>query len=268
MNAVRAYGLASALLLGSSPAAAATITLEADRDNTIFSESGVRSNGSGPYLFAGNTGLGLGFTRRALITFDVSAIPAGARIQSATLTLNLSRASLGAGGPVDVSLHRLLADWGEAGSNSGGTEAGGGGAGAPAQSGDATWASNFFGISAWSTNGGDFAALASATRVVGLGPPARPYQWAAPGMAADVQSWIDDGATNFGWLIRGDESGSATARRFIASEFTEDPALRPVLEVSYDVAVVPLPAAAFMFGPAVIGLALFGRRRRSCSGRP
>ena len=33
-------------------------------------------------------------------------------------------------------------------------------------------------------------------------------------MVADVQSWLDNPATNFGWLVLGDESDILTAKRF------------------------------------------------------
>ena len=44
-------------------------------------------------------------------------------------------------------------------------------------------------------------------------------------MIADVQSWLDSPANNFGWLILGDESGIATAKRFDTRESTDPPVL-------------------------------------------
>ena len=44
-------------------------------------------------------------------------------------------------------------------------------------------------------------------------------------MVADVQSWLDNPATNFGWLVLGDESTSATAKRFDTRESTSSPVL-------------------------------------------
>ena len=48
-------------------------------------------------------------------------------------------------------------------------------------------------------------------------------------MIADVQSWLDNPATNFGWLVLGDESASATAKRFD----TRESASPPVLTIEY-----------------------------------
>jgi serine protease len=44
-------------------------------------------------------------------------------------------------------------------------------------------------------------------------------------MVADVQSWLDNPATNFGWLVLGDESTGTTAKRFDSRESTSPPVL-------------------------------------------
>jgi hypothetical protein len=54
-------------------------------------------------------------------------------------------------------------------------------------------------------------------------------------MAADVQGWLDSPATNFGWIIIGNESAALTAKRFDAHESA---ATRPILTVYY---TVPAP---------------------------
>ena len=98
--------------------------------------------------------------------------------------------------------------------------------------GDATWLQRVFRSLAWTTPGGDFAATASANRdVAGLGA----YAWQSSEMAADVQGWLDSPATNFGWILIGDESSNATAKRYDAREST---ATRPTLTVYY---TVPAP---------------------------
>jgi hypothetical protein len=50
-------------------------------------------------------------------------------------------------------------------------------------------------------------------------------------MAADVQSWLDNGA-NYGWLLKGNENDFPTAKRFDSHENPE-PDYRPVLTVGY-----------------------------------
>lgn len=90
-------------------ASANVITLPAQQDNTLFSESNTLSNGMGDYFFAGITAQGA--TRRALIQFDVSAVPAGSTINSVQLVLTMSMAIVG---PENVDLHRALASWAKA----------------------------------------------------------------------------------------------------------------------------------------------------------
>ncbi|NNF42291.1 MAG: DNRLRE domain-containing protein [Phycisphaerales bacterium] len=178
------------------------IVLEASKDNTLYGESGLLSNGIGDYFFAGTTGSGN--ARRAVLAFDLSDIPVGATIDSVSLQLNMSRTMAGA---QPVALHRLNADWGEAKSHAFGEEGGG----TLALAGDATWSFRFFDTDGWSAMGGDFAAAASATTMVGSEGF---YTWSSGGMVADVQSWIDEAGGNFGWILIGNEDAAPTAKRF------------------------------------------------------
>lgn len=139
------------------------ITLTPSKDNTLHeSADGDRSNGKGSHLFVGNTGASV--IRRAVLEFDVAgSLPAGAEVDSVTLSLNMSRTSSGA---EPVRLFRLAQEWGEADSNADGNE----GAGALAEAGDATWLHTFYPDKKWSGLGGDFAVSASAsTSVADLG---------------------------------------------------------------------------------------------------
>lgn len=199
------------------------VTLEPAADNTLYEDAnGNLSNGSGDYLFAGSTASGA--IRRALVRFDVAgAIPANATILSAELTMHISRE---AGPALPISLHRALADWGEGASNAGGEE----GAGAPPETGDATWIHTFFDTDFWSTAGGDFESTASATATSnGLDD----MTWGSGGeLAADVQGWLDSPADNFGWVVIGDESQASTAKRFDSRENGTE-AVRPRLRITW-----------------------------------
>ena len=177
-----------------------SVSIGASKDNTLFeSASGSLSNGAGSNLFVGRTNAGN--IRRGVIAFDVAGnVPTCSMINSVTLTLDMSMTSSGAQA---IELHKLLADWGEGTSNS---TSRGGGQGASATVGDATWVHTFFNTATWDTAGGDFLATGSASASVGnVGD----YTWgSAPQMVADVQGWLDDPSSNFGWLL----SLRATAR--------------------------------------------------------
>ena len=184
-------------------------TIEPSADNTLFEDSSnFRSNGAGDYLFVGNTNSGN--TRRALLRFDVAAaVPPGATVTAVSLRMRMSRTR---GGNVTVTLHRVLADWGEGASDAGGPE----GRGASAQTGDATWRHRFADTQLWDSLGGDFEARSSGSALIGgIGSDTWP---STEGMVADVQSWLDDPDANFGWLLRGNESGIQTAKRFDSRE--------------------------------------------------
>ncbi len=219
---VRPLAAALACLpLATATLAADTVSLAASRDNTLFEESGLLSNGAGDYLFAGRTLIG--DARRALLYFDMSSIPAGSTILSARLSLFMS---MTIAADVDVSLHRVISDWGEGTSDAANEE----GKGAAATPGDATWLHTFAPSDLWGDVGGDFISLASAVSIVndvGI------YRWEANDMTVlDVQGWLDAPSTNFGWIVRGDESTNTTAKRFNSRE-NPDAATRPTLEIVY-----------------------------------
>jgi hypothetical protein len=102
----------------------------------------------------------------------------------------------------------------------------------PATANDATWIHRFFPSTQWSQPGGDFDAAVLATTPVG--DASQQYQWSStPAMVALVQSWVNTPATNFGWLLQGDEAQVPSARRFWTRE-AATAANRPHLVVTYD----------------------------------
>ena len=204
-------------IAAASPGDRSGLALSAVRDNTLFeSATGDLSSGMGRACFAGdNATLN---TRRGLLYFDVAGqVPAGSIILHAELWLHVSSVPMVQSRVVNV--HRLLASWGE------GTSSSPGGGGAPAGLGDATWLHRFFPDSLWSSPGGDFAEVASASVAV---PDTGMYVWTGPELVADIQSWINDPATEFGWMLRGEEGVTQSVRRIDSREVLE-PALRPVL---------------------------------------
>jgi hypothetical protein len=189
------------------------------RDATLYRE-GALSNGAGQHIFAGFTNQP--HIRRALIAFDLSAIPANAVIQSASFQITISRAPFSRQN-ADVSLHRLTQDWGEGNVDVPGQE----GKGLEAEVGDATWDSNFLGDSKWENLGGDFIEEPSATaRATGTGSP---VLFENEQLAADIQAWLDGTEDNFGWAIVSD----GQAKRYHSSESEIENGLKPRLIIWY-----------------------------------
>lgn len=228
----RALHTVGALLLATLATSAATVQLPAAQDNTLYqtySGSTTNSNGLGEHLFVGRTSDG--YIRRGLIAFNLTnAIPAGSTITGATLVLYMSRTRDTAN---TVSLHRLLARWGEGASNAAQEE----GKGAQALAGDATWAHRFYPTSFWAAPGGDYITTASASLSVNKEGS---YSWSSAGLVADVQAWLNNPTINFGWLIRGDETTTKSAKRFETKESTTA-SIRPVLRIGF---IPPSPVGA------------------------
>jgi hypothetical protein len=220
MNIKTLLTLTFAIALGCNIAnsvSAAIINIIPSKDNTLYEydpAEGDHSNGAGFHFFAGENGMGE--LRRGVLAFDIAGnIPAGSTITAVSLTMNMSMTPAGA---LTVELHKLLADWGEGTSHAPMGE----GDGAPATPNDATWRHRFFDTIFWTMQGGDFSATVSASQSVGgVGQ----YTWSSAQMVADVQSWLDSPTSNFGWLVLGDETASATAKRFDTRESASPPVL-------------------------------------------
>lgn len=247
-RAVCALILISGVFAGA--AHAQTITLAPIKDATLYSNAdGFLANGSGEFNFIGRTASrGGGLPRRTMMEFDLSSIPAGSTITSATLTMHVNWFR---GGALNISLYPALASWMEGESNAGGGEFGGGGGGSASMEGDVTWIHRWVGGPLWSTPGGDFAATAAATTSVsGAGF----YNWSSPGMVANLQSWLDNPAGNLGWMIKSPESVIGNTKRFDSRE-SSVAEFRPRMVVTY---TIPTPGAAGM----ALCLGLVGVRRR------
>jgi FtsP/CotA-like multicopper oxidase with cupredoxin domain len=202
---------------------ATIITLGAAKDSTLYQPASggtTNSNGAGEHCFAGRTDDG--YVRRGLIAFNLTDVPPGSIISAATLTLYMSRTRDTAN---NVLLHRLLGNWGEGASNAGQEE----GRGIQALPGDATWYHRFYPTSSWASAGGDFVASASATAAVNKEGF---YSWSSPGLVADVQGWLNNPGSNFGWVIKGDESNIKTSKRFDTRE-VETVSQRPTLTLEF-----------------------------------
>jgi len=233
----------SMLVKLAAPGSAATVVVPAKHDASIFRDNPNNASGGGVGLHAGTNGSGALF--RALVSFDLSDVPAGSTIQSAVLTMYLGDFAGGGGGTgmltATIGLHRVAASWGEAGTQApepmsqdsfmGITQ------GEPAEEGDVTWNARFHfaaGSTRWTAPGGDFSALASASHAVGRELGAA-YQWpSTPAVVNDVQSWLDNPATNNGWLlVNQDETSVRTFRAFYSRNATTT-AFHPTLTITFE----------------------------------
>jgi len=174
-----------------------SVTLTPSADAELREITPLLSFGSGTTMVSGGLGSNQGNTRRrALFRFDLAeAIPSGATITSAELTVQVVQMLPPSPASSNFELHRLLRPWSEATTSW-------------------TWADNP--NSAWDGAGasaaGDAVASASATVAIsGLGQ----YIFnSTPELVADVQLWADDPESNAGWLLRSNTEAPFTARHF------------------------------------------------------
>jgi hypothetical protein len=204
---------------------AVTVQLSASQDTTLYAGEPDLSNGAGEYILAGSG-------HRGLLKFDLGGvdIPDGSTILDVVVTMNLASAGESAAG---ISLSPIHAAWGEAGSNASGDET----VGAPARQFDATWLYASYDGQLWSNAGGDFGESSATINVTSAGA----YEWYGGSLIDDVQGWIDDAATNFGWAIT---TGASMVKSFLSKD-GPDAALAPSLEITFE---EPPPPPALVQG--------------------
>jgi len=177
--------------IGPSLVIADVVNINPSKDNTLYEFVPADGDLSNALGFHFFAGeTGMGDLRRGVLAFDI----AGNIPAGSTIlgvTLSLNMSRTSSDTARNVELHSLLADWGEGTSQASGDEGMG----------------------------------AQSVGAIGV------YTWSAPQMVADVQFWLDDPTgSNFGWLVLGDESAAATAKRFD----TRESATPPVLTIIYD----------------------------------
>ena len=152
--------------------------------------------------------------------FDLTGVPAGLTVMSASVDVTVNKVPPAAATPT-FALHRLTADWGEGTSDSGGR----GGQGTLATTNDATWTKTFTGGASWSSQGGDF--------VVGASGESSGATWDSTAMlVADVQAWADDAAANHGWIMVETTLEDKSVRRISSREASQGPTLTVTFTVN------------------------------------
>jgi len=219
------------VMLAVTAISADVVELAASKDTTLYEDSGDVSLGSGIYTFIGMTAGDKSIPpslRRTLLSFDLGSIPGNAVINSVQVTFTIDQAPMEAMADF-ATLHRMNVDWGEGAS----TTTRPGGLGAPAEPGDATWTHTFYDTATWTSPGGDFLATASATAPFNTSTPETMIFTSTETLVADVQAWLKQPWTNFGWVLKGDESTEKNARRLTSRESTGLPG--PSLTVDFSV---------------------------------
>ncbi|HKS37323.1 MAG TPA: DNRLRE domain-containing protein, partial [Verrucomicrobiae bacterium] len=190
-----------ALIFAASVGIADTATLRSVADVELREGTPSGNFGAGQSIVSGGLGANAANeTRRGLIRFDPAAdIPSGSTVTSVTLTVAVTHVPLTPVGST-FGLRRILQPWSETA---------------------ATWMTRLDANTPWGSAGAegadDAAAIPGSSVFIDR---TGTYGFASTSnLVADVQLWVDDPSTNFGWLLISDAEDSLfTARHFGARE--------------------------------------------------
>jgi hypothetical protein len=138
---------------------------------------------------------------------------------------------------VIVTVHPVSASWGEGTS----VAPSGQGGGTAATANDATWRHRNFPGLFWGAPGGDFGAALSSQTVGDVADYLFPTTVA---FVAQAQFDLNNPASNFGFLLRGDEVNDGSAKRFATKEYPVEEK-KPTLIVEYTPPGVPAEAVTW-----------------------
>jgi thrombospondin type 3 repeat protein len=184
-----------------------TVQLPASADTYLSQNSANTNYGTQTSLLVDSDDpAGTGRDKRTLIKFDLSQIPAGATIQSASLKINVTNAS-----PQQYNIHDLKQNWTETGAtwNRYNGSSRWGGAGANSTTSDRG-----------GTDFGPFRATSTGAQTVALNSAG----------VAKIQEWVNGQGSNYGFLIAPIANTSSTDGIAFSSRESSS---KPVLEVTY-----------------------------------
>lgn len=228
MNTFRAWcgGVAAAWL----PLAvfANNLTVGTVQDSMVTEQFPGTPQGTNIVMIAGTNGQDE--DSRSLLAFNLAAIPSNAVVTSAALTVKVVKLAPGFPSSGKMDLHRLLVPWGDAA---------------------ATWTNRLAGVH-WSTNGAaapvDF--TNAVTQQITVSSQTAYTFVSNSNMVADVQRWVSNPGTNFGWILISELQGTLFSECKFGTR--EDPANAPSLTVQYTVpanppTLTPLPISTNQF---------------------
>lgn len=155
---------------------------------------------------------------RALIWFDLGAIPPGSRINSAKLDLYLENTSGPSSVAAEISVHAVRRAWAEGDSND------------SAASNGATWR-RASAAQSWTSAGADFDSIAASTISVPDVKNIR-YLWDVTSL---VERWVAGADSNYGFILKiaKEASDSSSVERIFASNDANQSGRHPRITIDY-----------------------------------
>ena len=234
------------------------LTLQPVADTTLFEVAPENNLGGATFFNAGTANNGN--RNRGLILYDLTSIPAGSVINEVSVSFEVIRQPAAGVEHALFSLRRVLQPWGEGAQIPENEQSPG--LGALAAPGEATWNNRFAGGAAWSEAGGEAGfdySLDQRAMTASVGTGEIMTFESNPELINDVNLWLTQPGTNFGWmLVTESEDLVRTARSFASRES----GFGPNLTIHYTPVPEPGTVGILLVG-SVIGIYALRRTRRT-----
>lgn len=146
--------------------------------------------------------------RRSVVQFDISSIPPGSIVHSATLRLYYGFWATNNPAGRTFWAYRVTHSWLEDG---------------------VTW-NTYDGVNNWSSPGGEYTVSGGDSQTV----PPDAHVWMTWNVTDIAKAWIENGSPNYGFIIRdGDETGAMNNHAYFLPKEYSNPDLHPQLIIEY-----------------------------------
>jgi hypothetical protein len=198
---------------------ATTVSIQPSSQDSYISEwSSSSNNGGNDYILVNPHA---GHAYRIVVKFDLSSIPSGSTVSTATLKLLYNHGTSETPAGRTYMAYRITQSWTEMG---------------------VTW-ERYDGTNSWATSGGDYTTSGGASSIF----PSS-YGWMSWDVTNIAKAWIETGEPNNGFLVKDDNEssfvGAIPQANFCSREWAESDK-RPILEITYTEPAPSIESAVF-----------------------
>ncbi len=234
--------LATFLFCNAGSGFASNIMLFPSQDTSIYRQMPDENFGSNSAVWMGFLNVNIYRSdigeMRMLTQFDLSSVPQGVTVTSATFSVALQSFNMPTGyTSVEASIYKLTQSW---------------------IASQATWNNAAANRTSWTTPGGSFSQRPVTSTLFTSNDTNKLISW---NITSLVQSWLDNPDTNYGMIMKADYSQTQSAGYFGTME--AELVYRPFLNIQYETSQSQVPEPLSFLLVSISGLIMYIRKRLS-----